>query len=339
MTNILKKIDEAGLVGRGGASYPTAKKWAAVAAALKRRSSAYIIVNGAEGEPGVKKDGYLFQHHAAEIIDGVYQAAVFLGVKKVKKIYFFLNHDYYHLYAASLRRLWGAKKYAALNGRWDFFIKPARLTYISGEETALLNLIEGQKVEPRLRPPYPPSQGLFGQPTLINNPETFYDVSLVARGKYRGQRFYTISGAVRRRGVYALPAHLSIEEILRETGNYPDNPFFVQVGGEASGEVLNQQQLAVGAEGSGSITVYDLARTSKDKLLKYWLRFYRDQSCGQCTICREGTYRLDNLINAPKLDDKLFWEIVDSLSDSSFCALGYSLPVPIRSFYQNILKK
>lgn len=348
--NILKKIEAAGLVGRGGACFPTAVKWAAVKAALASKKQGYIIVNGAEGEPGLKKDAYIFQHHSAAVIKGVSLADKFLGPGKIKKIYIFLNREYFKNYAAKLKTVLATKEYKALGEKIEFFIKPEKLTYISGEETTLLNLIEGRKVEPRLKPPYPTEHGLHGRPTLINNPETFYDVSLVAAGAYEDKRFYTISGVAKHRGVYALPANLTIEEVLRKTDNYPTEQFFIQVGGEASGEVLNSDQLIRPVDGSGLIMIYNQKRTDSYKLIKYWLNFYHNQSCGQCTPCREGTYRLWEMANKKNFVggdgakgkgemNKLFWEIVAALEETSFCALGSSLPVPLKSYYKNILKK
>jgi NADH:ubiquinone oxidoreductase subunit F (NADH-binding) len=284
----------------------------------------------------VKKDGYLLNHYSEEILNGVLLADQFLGTKKIKKIYFFLNREYFKEFGPGLKQILVAKKFRAIVSKIEFFIKPEILIYISGEETALLNLIAGKKVEPRLKPPYPTEHGLHGAPTLINNTETFYDVSLVARGKYQDHRFYTISGAIKHPGVYNLPVALSIEEILRKTDNYPGYKFFVQVGGYVSGEILNSEQLAAPVEGAGSIMVYDEKRTDKDKLLKYWLKFYKEQSCGQCTICREGTYRLWELINANQHDKKLIKEILDVLEDTSFCALGHSVPVPIKSYWHNV---
>lgn len=334
--NILEKIEAAGLVGRGGACYPTAKKWAAVKASLKGNKTGYIIINGAEGEPGVKKDGYIIHHYPEEVLNGVYLADQFLGSEKIKKIYLFLNHEYFKDYAAGVREVLTLKKYAALAKKFEFFIKPERLTYISGEETALLNLIEGRKVSPRLKPPYPTASGLFNQPTLINNTETFYDISLVGRGKFKNERFYTLEGAVRHRGVFRLPAGLNIGEVLSRTGNQPNFEFFVQAGGEASGEIFNSEQLTAAVEGAGSVMVYDAKRTDKNKLIKYWLKFYHEQSCGNCTICREGTYRLWELSNQKEPDRKLFNDLVEALGESSFCALGHSLTIPIKSYFQNI---
>lgn len=337
--DIISKIEDAGLVGRGGASYPVAAKWKAVKNSLKTKKRAYIIVNGAEGEPGVKKDGHILKHFSADVVNGVYLADKFLGSSKVSRIYFFLNAEYFKNYSPEIKKILALKKFFALNKKIEFFVKPEKLSYISGEETAILNLIEGKKAVPRLKPPYPFESGLNGSPTLINNVESFYDVSLVSKDKYESKRFYTLSGALKHRGVYPLESHLSIDSALRLTDNYPTRPFFVQIGGEACGEVLNSKQLELPLSGAASLMVYDLEKTDGKKLMEFWLKFFYDQSCGQCTICREGTYRLLELFNQKKYDKKLFSEILDVIEDSSFCALGSSLPIPVKSYLENIVEK
>lgn len=337
--NILELITEAGLVGRGGASFPVAKKWKLVKEALKTRKVAYIVVNGAEGEPGVEKDAYILKNYPEEVINGVYLANQFLGNQKIKKIYFFLNHSYWEKYLVQLQKVLSQRKYQSLAKKIIFTAKSKDLLYISGEETALLNYLEGKKIEPRLKPPYPTEQGLFNAPTLVNNVETFHDVSLVGRGKFDDKRFYSINGAVRQRGVFRLPATLTIEDVLRQTDNIPDFPFFVQVGGEAAGEVLNSDQLERPIEDAGAITVYDLEHTDKNKLLSHWLNFFAAQSCGNCVTCREGTYRLAELVKQKNHDQKVFTDLLTNLAESSFCALGRSLPFTIKSYYINILKK
>jgi len=338
ISNILKKIEAAGLVGRGGAAYPTAKKWATVKAALAKRKIGYIVINGAEGEPGVKKDGYLLAHYPQEVINGVYLADEFLGSNKIQQIYFFLNRDYHKAYAPAIKKILTQTKYKKIGQKLEFIIKPEKLTYVSGEESALLSLIEGLKVEPRLRPPYPTEHGLHGHPTLINNTETFYNISLVSNERFKNLRLYTISGLAKHRGVYSLSADLTVAEVLRRTDNYPSFKFFVQVGGEASGQFLNSGQLDQLATGAGSIMVYDALKTKTDKLLRYLFDFYFDQSCGHCTTCREGTYRLWVLINHHEPDRHLMNELLDNLAESSFCALGFSLPYTIESYFKNILK-
>lgn len=336
--NILGLIDEAGLVGRGGASFLVAKKISLVKEALKNRKEGYIVVNGAEGEPGVKKDGYILNHYSEEVINGIYLVHQFFGKQKIKHIYFFLSHDYYKKYSQKIKEVLSQKKYSSLEEKIIFIVKSEDLFYISGEETALLNFIEGKKIEPRLKPPYPTDHGLFKSPTLINNVETFYDISLVSRKQFKNERFYSINGAARHKGVYHLSAILSIEDVLRHTNNIPDFPFFVQVGGEAAGEVLNSEQLNRPVEDAGAITVYDLKNTDKNKLLNYWINFFAAQSCGNCTTCREGTYRLKELLSQKKFDKELFWDLITNLEETSFCALGRSLPVPIKSYFTNILK-
>ncbi len=336
---LIKLISEAGLVGRGGAAYPVAKKWQAVKEALKNKRFSYIVVNAAEGEPGVKKDGYILEHHLGEVVKGIDLADQFLGRNKVRRIYFFINHEYERAVAKELKKILAAKKYSLLSAKLELITKPQELTYISGEESTILNIIEGRRTEPRLRPPYPTTSGLYGKPTLINNVETFYDVSLVAASKFKNERFYTVTGAVTKRGVYVLPSDLTIAEVLQKTDNLPKTEFFVQIGGGVSGEVLNQNQLDGPVTGAGSIMVYDKRLTDKAKLLKYWLSFYRQESCGNCTVCREGTYRLLELINEKEFNEPLFKEIISALEDSSFCALGRSIPVPIKSYFANILKK
>ena len=329
--DILKKIKQANLIGRGGASFPAAIKWDAVKKA--KGQIKYIVVNAAEGEPGIKKDGFILANYPEVVLTGVKEALNFLNAKQ---IYFYINHDYFKKYSANLKKI--AKK-LGIDKQLEFFIKPKGATYIAGEESAILNLIEGKKMEPRLRPPLPVEHGLFGAPTLINNVETFYNVGLVAKNEFYDLRFYTISGAVKNPGVYYYPAKWTIKMILDESNNYPHSPFFAQVGGEMSGEILNDRQLDRQVAGSGGIMVYDLARAKHEELLLKWFNFYTDNSCGQCVPCREGTYRLLEMVKAGKLDLADFAEIIKDLEESSFCALGSSLPIPVNSYFKNVAPK
>lgn len=336
MPSLIQKIENAGLVGRGGASYPLHLKLKAVKDALKQAKEGYIIINGAEGEPGVKKDGYIIAHYSEDFLNGVNLALNILGVKKIKSVYFFLKKDYLDKHSSKLKQILNKKEYVDLKKRAIFIAKPKDAGYIGGEEMAMINIIEGKKAEPRLKPPFPTVSGLFNKPTLINNVETLLDISLVAKDEYHEDRFYTISGAVKKPGVYRFPALMPIETVLKQTGNYPSFPFFVQVGGNASGEILNSSQLLIPAESAASLMIYDKQKTDEKKLIKYWLKFFADNSCGQCLTCREGTYRLHEMINAKNYDHKLFWDIVSALAETSLCALGSSLPIPLLSYYRNI---
>ena len=188
-----------------------------------------------------------------------------------------------------------------------------------------------------MNPPFPGTAGLWGCPTLVNNVETFYNISLVNSGQYDNKRFYDIAGDCPYEGVYELPASFTIEKTLKQTKNYPSFHFFVLVGGDMSGEALNSRQLKRPVEGAGSITIYSLAKNNYKKIIAGWLDFFIDESCGQCTPCREGIYRLREIFLAEKADWTLFNNLLDNLADTSFCALGSSVVIPIKSFMENVL--
>lgn len=323
--DILEKIKQAKLVGRGGAAFPVWQKWLSVKNASGKEK--YVVCNAAEGEPGVEKDGYILENYPEQVIDGIKIAIDFLLVKKA---YIYINNKYYKKFCRKLEKIIG-------NAPIVLFIKPLDSGYIGGEESAILNAIEGLRVEPRLKPPYPTTSGLWQSPTLINNVETFYNVSLVEHNQYKNERFYTISGDCLKSGVYKLPQSYTIEKILKQTGNFPKFPFFVQVGGNMSGQVLNSKQIKRPATGAGSITIFSLEKYGFKKLIKGWLEFYKDESCGKCTPCREGVFRLSEAAMADKVDWLLFKDLLENLSNTSFCALGGSVPIPIVSFARNVL--
>lgn len=337
--DILSKIKQSGLVGRGGASFPVWQKWDMVKKATEGRETTrkkcYIVCNASEGEPGVEKDGYILENWPEKVIDGIKTAIDFL---KADKAFIYLNSKYYNKFNKKLNSL-------ISNTSITLFIKPYDSGYIGGEESAVLNAIEiglakgeiNKKIEPRLRPPFPTTEGLWESPTLINNVETFYNINLVQSGQYKKERFYTINGDCPNEGVYLLAENYTIEHILKSTKNYPRFTFFVQVGGSASGEVLNSNQLKRSVIGSGSITVYSIEKYSYKKLIKNWLEFFCSESCGLCTPCREGLYRLKEISLKEKGDWQLLNELISNLSEASFCGLGLSAAVPIVSFIKNVL--
>ena len=338
--SLISKIEKAKLRGRGGAGFPVAVKWQAVkdSLAINNKTKYYIIINAAEGEPGVSKDAYILEHHADTVLEGVHACMMALGVKRLAGIYCYINHDYYKLYGKKIDKLLSTHKFLSLKIFWNWSIKPKILSYIGGEETTILNIIEGKRHEPRLKPPLPVELGLFGEPTLVNNVETFYDVALVASGGYDQKRFYTISGGVLRPGVYHLPSNWKIEDVLRLTGNWPSYKFFVQIGGDLCGEILNSRQLKKTVSGSGSITIYSWFDNKPKVMINRLLTFFKENSCGKCTPCREGVYRLLELAKADKSYSPEFWDILDLLKSGSFCAYGKSLVLPLSSYYKNILK-
>lgn len=332
---ILEKIKTAELVGRGGAAFPTALKWQMVKEAKGKKK--YVVINAAEGEPGVKKDGYILDKFSPELILGVKEAINFLGAEKA---YFYINHEYYKKYGSKLKK---AIKQFGLEKKIEFFLKPIDSGYIGGEESSVLNAIEGQRVEPRVRPPFPVTCGLFGAPTLINNVETFYNVALVQRGSYEKKRFYTINEGRKFLGVYYYPETWSVERVLKESRHYPAYRFFAQVGGDASGEVILDKNLTYPACGAASITIFKLKDHDSKKLITYWLDFFFKNSCGQCTPCREGIYRLQESYEVFKkkrrLDWNLFWDLISNLEETAFCGLGSALVLPLKSYFNNIVNK
>jgi NADH:ubiquinone oxidoreductase subunit F (NADH-binding) len=325
--DLLEKIKKAGLLGRGGGCFEVAKKWQMVKEAQSDRK--FIVCNLSEGEPGVKKDKHILEYHMSEALSGIRLAMDYL---EAERAYIYINPRYYDEFQYRLRKLIGESNI-------ELFKKDHKAGYIAGEETAALNHIEGKKVEPRLRPPFPTSSGLWGHPTLVNNLETFYNVFLVSEDCFEAKRFITIGGDCLDRGVFAFPEKETIAEILRATKNYPKFDFFVQVGGDASGLVLSEKQLDSPVVGSGSITVYSKLKHKPLDLIRGWALYFRNESCGQCTPCREGTLRLVELLYAKEPDWEMCGDILDNLSESSFCSLGLSVPLAIRSYINNVLSE
>ena len=324
---ILKKLKQSQLTGRGGGCFPVYLKWEMVKKAAEKSGASYVICNASEGEPGVAKDFYILNNYPERVIDGMKIAINFFIAKKG---IIYLNPAYYQKLAPKLKKSIGKFNI-------EIFKKPHSAGYIGGEESALLNAIEEKRIGPRLRPPFPVEKGLFGMPTLVNNVETFYAVSLVFANRYKKEKFYHIDGDCLHEGFYELPENFTIEKILKTTNNYPDFPFFVQVGGGGAGEVLNSGQLKQIPHGAGSIIIYNLDKHEPFKLIKNWVNFFSQESCGKCAPCREGTYRLKEILKDKEPDWELFSDLLDNLSDTAFCGLGCAVPIPIKSFIKNVL--
>lgn len=327
MADIIKKLKDSGLVGRSGAGFPTWQKWTMVKEAPSKTK--YVVCNASEGEPGVLKDLYLLEHHPEVVVDGM---RIAIDYFKADKGIIFINPKYH-------KKLEKKLKAAIGNNIIELFRKEHSAGYIGGEETSMLNHIEGRRVEPRFRPPYPQTCGLNGCPTLVNNVETFYDISLINSGKYEHTRFYTINGDCLNTGVFEFSDSWTIEEILRKTENYPKFDFFVQVGGDGAGFIYNAAQLMQPVTGSGSITVFSVMKHRPIDLIRQWSSFFLEESCGQCTPCREGNYRLKEIL-ADKIPDwQLFSDILANFSATSFCGLGIASSWAINSYIRNVIIK
>ena len=322
--NIINKLKRAKLLGRSGSGFSAGLKWEMVK--KERAKKKYIICNAASGEPKVMKDECLLKNHAKEVVDGI---KIALKTIDNSEAYIYLRKDLYARFKKDLEKL--VKGMPA-----TFFKKPGG--YLAGEETCICEAIEGRRPEPRIKPPFPTKVGLFGCPTLINNVETFYQVSRIAKGQYRNKRFYTVDGNVKNKGVYELPLSWSIERVLKGTGNWPDFDFFIQAGGGASGEILLPKELKKPVDGPGAIIVYNRKNISCLSLMKEWADFFVEENCDKCTPCREGIYRISEMINKKKFDKKLLDDISYTLETTSFCGLGKAASTPFNGLIKKICR-
>ncbi len=323
--DIISLIKEANLLGRGGAGYPAWKKWEAVK--KETSSKKYVVCNASEGEPDVFKDEHIIKNYPQDLVYGIKIAMDATGAQEG---IIYLNENYFNNYADSLRKAVGVLPV-------KIFKKTGR--YIGGEETAALNTMEGKFQEPRSKPPYPTQKGLWGCPTLVNNVETLYYAGKIAKGEYKGTRLYSISGDALRHGVFELPVGLNVEQVLRQTENYPDFKFFAQIGGGVSGEIFLQEELAATpVKGAGAIVVYNKKTANLRELMIKWAKFFAESNCDKCTPCREGTYRILEMVNASRLRRKDLEEVFLALDQTSFCPLGRMVSLPFKSLLRKMLK-
>lgn len=323
--DIIKKLEQANLLGRGGAGFPTHIKWQMLAD--QKSDKTYIVANGSEGELHVHKDKYILEKHPTELIAGI---KVALNTFENSEAYIYLRHDYFKRFRGKLKRK--TRKLPI-----TVFKEPG--FYIAGEETAVCDGIEGKRPEPRLKPPYPGENGIHGKPTLINNVETFYYIGQIAAGTYQNMRLYTISGDVANPGVYEFPIDWTMEKVLKETNNYPEALFYVQVGGGSSGDILLPDEIKQPVSGSGSIIVFDKTKTDPFELMKTWIDFFQTGNCDKCVPCREGIIRLTEMIESKKIDQETLEDLFFVLEQTSFCALGKSIPTPIRSLLTKVVNE
>jgi len=325
LPHIIKKIDQAGLLGRGCGTFPTATKWQLFF--NTKSHNKYVICNCAESEPGVFKDKFILDNYPAKVIDGI---KIALDTFKATKGFIYLNPKYYNSLANKLRILIG-------DDNIEIYSNPSK-RYIGGEETAVVNLMEGKREETRLRPPFITQVGLFSQPTLVNNCETFYSVALINEGNYKQEKFFCVSGDNTPDNVFIFPEKITVEQALLDSGHYPEFPFFVQIGGAMSGTCLRSDQIDdIPIQHYSSLIIHKLNKNEHELILN-WLEFFKEESCGQCVPCREGTYRLFEMYQAGNYDQNLFADIIFTMQNSSLCSLGKMAVNAITSYYANIKK-
>ncbi|MGG5810154.1 NADH-ubiquinone oxidoreductase-F iron-sulfur binding region domain-containing protein [Falsiroseomonas sp. CW058] len=344
----LAALEAAGLRGLGGAGFPAARKWRLV---LSQPGPRHLVVNADEGEPGTFKDRHCLEADPHRVLEGMLLAAVAIGAEAC---WFYLRDEY-----AALRAVL-AREIAALDAA-GLLPVPVHLrrgagAYICGEETALLESLEGRRGYPRHKPPFPGQRGLFGRPTLIHNVETLWwlpeilgtpggAARFAAQGRRgrSGLRFFSVSGRVRDPGVKLAPAGVTARELVEEFsgGMAAGHAFAAYLPGGASGGILPAAladlPLDVGTldaqgcfVGSGAVVVLS-DRDDLPEAVRNLLRFFRDESCGQCTPCRVGTAKAARMLDAPRWDRALLEELAQAMADGSICGLGQAAMNPVRS--------
>ena len=358
---IIEEVSTSGLRGRGGAAFPTGVKWKTVAD--EKDKAHHLVCNADESEPGTFKDRVLMENDPFALIESMTIAGLAIGAEKG---WFYIRGEY----PVAKQRLTEAVVKARKSGllgedilgsgkRFDIEIRSGAGAYICGEETALFNSIEGFRGEPRNKPPFPTTNGLFDEPTVVNNVETLANIpriilnggeAFAAEGtdQSSGTRLFCLSGRVALPGLYEFEFGATLGEILDAAGGFsgPGNLKTVLLGG-AAGSFVTQESIdlpltfedtrdAGVALGSGVIMVF----SDTDELTKTVLRiaeFFRDESCGQCVPCRVGTVRQEELLiriadkNSVDADISLFDDLAAVMSDASICGLGHTASSAVRS--------
>jgi len=334
-----------GLRGLGGAGFPSGKKWGFVRGNPGPR---YLAVNGDEGEPGTFKDRYHLERVPHLFLEGMLVAA---WAVEADRCYIYMR-DEYPAVLEILRREIAALEAAGLAEPGYIELRRGAGAYICGEESAMIESIEGKRGLPRHRPPYVAQVGLFGQPTLVHNVETLHWVARILRegpeilsgvekNGRKGLRSYSVSGRVAEPGVFLLPAGSTILDIIDAAGGMSAGHVFkaYQPGGPSSGLLpasiadvpldFDTLQPLGSFIGSAAVVVLSDQDSARGAALNM-LRFFEDESCGQCTPCRVGCEKAVKLMQADAWDQGLLEEVCVAMSDASICGLGQAAPNPIR---------
>jgi len=333
---VIAALDAANLRGLGGAGFPTGRKWRLVRQFPGPR---LMAVNGDESEPGTFKDRFFLLREPHRFLEGMLIAA---WVVEATEIYVYIRDEYPDVravLASAFERL-----RTTFGGALPILhLRRGAGAYICGEESAMLESIEGKRGLPRQRPPFPAEVGLFGRPTLINNVETLYWVRSVIESGKAPPRAYSVSGRVREPGVKLAPAGTTVRQLIDQHsgGMAPGHRFAAYLPGGASGGILPAAKgdlpLDFGtleAEGCliGSAAIIVLSdQDDLKRVITNLLRFFEDESCGQCTPCRAGTEKTVKLLQAGRWDQALFRDLAQVMADASICGLGQAAANPLRS--------
>jgi formate dehydrogenase len=345
--SLIKTMENSGLRGLGGAGFPSGRKWRIVRG---EKGPRVMAVNIDEGEPGTFKDRYYLERDPHRFLEGVIIAA---WTVQISEVYIYLRDEY-----AGVRAIL-EKEIKALQANPPcplppIFLRRGAGAYICGEESAMIESIEGKRGMPRLRPPYVAQVGLFGYPTLEHNMETLYWVRDIlekgadwfaghGRNGRKGLRSFSVSGRVKKPGVHLAPAGITVKELIAEYcgGMLPGHQFYGYLPGGASGGILPASMSDIPLDfdtlnpygcfiGSAAVIIFsdkDKARGAARNVMK----FFSEESCGQCTPCRVGTAKALQLMEAPKWNRGLLEELSGAMADASICGLGQAAPNPIRT--------
>jgi formate dehydrogenase len=342
---LIKALEDSGLRGLGGAGFPSGRKWRFV---RQEKGPRLMAVNADEGEPGTFKDRFYLERDPHRFLEGMLVAA---WVVEAEAVYIYLR-DEYPAVRAILQQAIARVEDSGLNGRCAIHLRRGAGAYICGEESAMLESIEGKRGLPRHKPPFPSQVGLFGRPTLIHNVETLFwvrDIVQKGPGWFAGEgrngrnglRSFSVSGRVKSPGVKLAPAGITAQQLIDEyCGGVADgHRFKAYLPGGASGGILPARMADIPLDfgtleqhgcfiGSAAVVVLSDQDDIKGAALNL-MRFFEDESCGQCTPCRVGTEKAAMLMTGKKWDEPLLRELSAAMASASICGLGQAAPNPL----------
>ncbi|WP_088828496.1 NADH-ubiquinone oxidoreductase-F iron-sulfur binding region domain-containing protein [Marinobacter sp. es.048] len=349
--SLAKELELAGLRGLGGAGFPTFRKWQAVRAETGPR---YAVINADEGEPGTFKDRYYLEREPHVFLEG---ALVSAWAVEAQALYIYLRDEYPGLHSV-LKEAMAELEAADIVEPGFIILRRGAGAYICGEESALIESLEGKPGKPRHRPPFVAQKGLFGQPTLVNNVETVYWIPRIhaqgaewfaSQGRHgrKGLRSFSVSGRVARPGVHVAPAGITLNELIGEYcgGMAEGHRLLAYLPGGASGGILPASKADIPLDfdtlqehgcfiGSAAVIVLsdqdDLQAAAANLL-----GFFADESCGQCTPCRVGTEKMLTLLERGTWDEETLQQLAGVMMDASICGLGQAAPNPVLSLLRD----
>lgn len=345
--DVLTKMEDSGLRGLGGAGFPVGRKWRIV---RDQPAPKLMAVNIDEGEPGTFKDKYYLDRDPHCFFEGMLIAAWAVGIDD---IYVYLRDEYAAIREMLEVELVKLQNQPPVPNMPNIYLRRGAGAYICGEESAMIESIEGKRGMPRLRPPYVAQVGLFGRPTLEHNMESLYWVRdivekgpecLTQHGRHgrKGLRSFSVSGRVNKPGVHLAPAGITLRELVDEYcgGMLDGHNLYGYFPGGASGGILPESLADVPLDfdtlheydcfiGSAAVIVFSDKDRARDLAVNA-MRFFEDESCGQCTPCRVGTSKAVNLMQEQKWDENLLEELSKVMVDASICGLGQAAPNPLR---------